>query len=74
MNLRQKIGIILIAFSVLLYFAGYFLLVEHAPNPFTNPITSAPQFFNNMLLAFFLLLIGVIIMFVGAELLVGGND
>jgi len=74
MNLRQKVGIILIAFSVLLYFAGYFLLVMHAPNPFTDPITNAPQFFNNMLLAFFLLLIGVIIMFVGAELLIGGND
>ena len=74
MNLRQKVGIILIAFSVLLYFAGYFLLVIHAPNPFTNPITSAPQFFNNMLWAFFLLLIGVIIMTVGAELLTGGND
>ena len=74
MNLRQKVGIILIAFSVLLYFAGYFLLVMHAPNPFANPITSTSQFFNNMLLAFFLLLIGVIIMFVGAELLTGGND
>ena len=74
MNLRQKIGIILIAFSVLLYLAGYFLLVMHTPNPFTNPITTAPQFFNNMLLAFFLLLIGVIIMYVGAELLTGGND
>ena len=74
MNLRQKVGIILIAFSVLLYFAGYFLLVMHAPNPFTNPIISTPQFFNNMLWAFFLLLVGVIIMYVGAELLTGGND
>ena len=74
MNLKEKVGIILIAFSVWLYFAGYFLLVMHAPNPFTNPITSAPQFFNNMLLAFFLLLIGVIIMYVGAELLIGGDD
>jgi len=74
MNLRQKIGIILIVFSVLLYFVGYLLLVKHAPNPFTNPITSAPQFFNNMLWAFFLLLIGVIIMGIGAELLRGGDD
>ena len=74
MNLKEKVGIILIAFSVWLYFAGYFLLVMHAPNPFTNPITSAPQFFNNMLMAFFLLLIGVIIMTVGAELLTGRND
>jgi len=74
MNLKGKVGIILIAFSVALYFSGYFLLVMHAPNPFTNPITSAPQFFNNMLWAFFLLLIGVIIMTVGAELLTGGND
>jgi len=74
MNLRQKIGIILIVFSVVLYLAGYFFLVMHAPNPFTNPITTAPQFFNNMLLAFFLLLIGVIIMCIGAELLTGGDD
>jgi len=70
MNLRQKVGIILIAFSVLLYFAGYFLLVMHAPNPFTN----TSNFPNNMLLAFFLLIIGVIIMGIGAELLTGGND
>jgi len=74
MNLKDKVGIILIAFSVVLYLAGYFLLVMHAPNPFTNPITSAPHFFNNMLWAFFLLLIGVIIMGIGAELLAGGND
>ena len=74
MNLRQKIGIILIVFSVVLYLAGYFLLVMHAPNPFTNHITTAPQFFNNMLWAFFLLLIGVIIMGIGAELLTGGDD
>jgi len=70
MNLRQKVGIILVAFSVLLYFAGYFLLVMHAPNPITNTL----NFLNNMLWAFFLLLIGVIIMTVGAELLTGGND
>ncbi|MFP3190231.1 MAG: hypothetical protein RXR31_02690 [Thermoproteota archaeon] len=70
MNLRQKIGIILIAFSILLYFAGYFLLVMHAPNPLTN----TSNFLNNMLLAFFLLLIGVIIMGIGAELLAGGDD
>ena len=70
MNLRQKVGIILIAFSVLLYLAGYFFLVEHAPNPFTN----TSNFLNNMLFAFFLLLIGVIIMTAGAELLIGGDD
>jgi len=70
MNLRQKIGIILIAFSVLLYLAGYFFLVIHAPNPFTNTL----NFLNNMLFAFFILLIGVIIMTAGAELLTGGDD
>jgi len=70
MNLRQKVGIILIVFSVLLYFAGYFLLVMHAPNPYTNTL----PFLNSMLFAFFLLLIGVIIMAVGAELLKGGDD
>ncbi|MFP3191244.1 MAG: hypothetical protein RXR31_07965 [Thermoproteota archaeon] len=70
MNLRQKVGIILIVFSVVLYFAGYFFLVEHAPNPFTN----TSNFLNNMLLAFFLLLIGVIIMGTGAELLTVGDD
>ena len=70
MNLRQKVGIILIAFSIALYLAGYFLLVMHAPNPLTN----TSNFLNNMLLAFFLLLIGIIIMGIGAELLAGGND
>jgi len=70
MNLRQKVGIILVAFSILLYLAGYFLLVMHAPNPYTN----TSNFLNNMLFAFFLLLIGVIIMGIGAELLAGGND
>ena len=70
MNLRQKVGIILVAFSILLYLAGYFLLVMHAPNPYTN----TSNFLNNMLFAFFLLLIGVIIMVIGAELLAGGND
>jgi len=74
MNLKDKVGIILIVFSILLYFAGYFLFVMHAPNPFTNPITNTPQFFNNMLWAFFLLLIGVIIMGIGAELLTGRDD
>ena len=70
MNLRQKVGIILVVFSVLLYLAGYFLLVMHAPNPYTN----TSNFLNNMLFAFFLLLIGVIIMGIGAELFAGGND
>ena len=70
MNLRQKVGIILVAFSVLLYLAGYFFLVMHAPNPFTNTY----NFLNNMLFAFFILLIGVIIMGVGAELLTGRDD
>jgi predicted membrane channel-forming protein YqfA (hemolysin III family) len=70
MNLRQKVGIILVAFSVVLYFVGYFFLVMHAPNPFTN----TSNFLNNMLLAFFLLLIGVIIMGIGATLLTGGDD
>jgi hypothetical protein len=45
MNLKSKVGIILIAFSVLLYFAGYFFLVEHAPNPITNTL----NFFNSIL-------------------------
>jgi uncharacterized membrane protein YidH (DUF202 family) len=70
MNLRQKIGIMLVAFSVVLYFAGYFFLVEHAPNPITN----TSNFLNNMLLAFFLLLIGVIIMGIGTALLTGEDD
>ena len=70
MNLRQKVGIILVAFSVLLYLAGYFFLVMHAPNPFTN----TSNFLNSMLLAFFLLLIGTITIAIGAELLTGGND
>jgi hypothetical protein len=70
MNLREKIGIILIAFSIMLYFAGYLLLVMHAPNPYTNTL----PFLNNMLFAFFLLLIGIIIMGIGAELLTGGYD
>jgi len=69
MNLRQKVGIILIAFSIALYLAGYLLLVEHAPSPFTNTLL----FLNNMLSAFFLLLIGVIIMFIGAVLLAGAT-
>ena len=67
MNLKDKIGIILIAFSVMLYLVGYLLLVEHAPNPFTNTLL----FLNNMLSAFVLLLIGVIVMFIGAVLLAG---
>jgi len=70
MNLKNKVGIILIAFSVLLYLAGYFFLIMHAPNPFTN----TSNFLNNMLFAFFLLLIGVIIMTAGAELLTGEHD
>jgi len=65
MNLKGKVGIILIVFSVVLYFAGYFLLVMHAPNPFTNTLL----FLNNMLSAFVLLLIGTIVMFIGAVLL-----
>ena len=65
MNLKGKVGIILIAFSVVLYLAGYFLLVMHAPNPITNTL----QFLNNMLSAFVLLLIGIIVMFIGAVLL-----
>ena len=65
MNLKGKVGIILIAFSVVLYLAGYFLLVEHAPSPFTNTLL----FLNNMLSAFVLLLIGTIVMFIGAVLL-----
>jgi len=67
MNLRQKVGIILIVFSIVLYLTGYFLLVEHAPNPFTNTLL----FLNNMLSAFVLLLIGIIVMFIGAVLLAG---
>ena len=70
MNLRQKVGIILIAFSVLLYLAGYFFLVMHSPNPITNTL----NFLNNMLLAFFLLLIGTITIAIGAELLTGEHD
>jgi len=69
MNLKDKVGIILIAFSILLYFTGYLLLVMHAPNPFTNTLL----FLNNMLSAFVLLLIGTIVMFIGAVLLVGAT-
>ena len=70
MNLRQKVGIILIVFSIVLYLAGYFLLVMHAPNPFTNTLL----FLNNMLSAFVLLLIGTITIAIGAELLTGEHD
>jgi len=70
MNLKGEVGIILIVFSVVLYFASYFFLVMHAPNPYTNTL----PFLNNMLFAFFLLLIGTIIMAIGAELLTGEHD
>ena len=70
MNLKDKVGIILIVFSAMLYLAGYLFIVNRAPNPITNTL----NFFNSMLLAFFLLLIGVIIMTVGAELLIGEHD
>ena len=70
MNLRQTIGIILLIFSVLLYLAGYLFIVNRAPNPFANAL----QFLNNMLSAFVLLLIGIIVMFIGAVLLAGAKN
>jgi len=44
MNLKNKVGIILIAFSVLLYFAGYFFLVEHIPKPLITILVSKKKF------------------------------
>jgi len=67
MNLKGKVGIILIVFSIVLYLAGYFFIINRAPNPFTDTLL----FLNNMLSAFVLLLIGIIVMFIGAVLLAG---
>jgi len=67
MNLKDKVGIILIVFSVMLYLAGYLFIVNRAPNPFANTLL----FLNNMLSAFVLLMIGIIVMFIGAVLLAG---
>ena len=45
MNLKDKVGIILIVFSVMLYLTRYLFIVNRDP----NPITTTLNFLNSML-------------------------